>query len=101
MNFWIVLAGLTAVTLVLVAVIAGDAFAQWRRPRKVTCPRTGTAAQIEASPAGAAIAAIVGSDVGLDRCSLWSDEARACGEPCLKLAGATDRPTTEGLRNRV
>ena len=92
MNFWIVLAGLTAVMLLLVAAIGVDAFVHWRRPKKVTCPRTGTEALIAASPGGAAIAAIVGSDVGLDRCSLWSDEARECGEPCLKLSSSTDRP---------
>lgn len=91
MNLWIVLAGLAVVILLFVAVRIRT-FAHWRRPKKVTCPRTGTEAQIAGAPAGGAIAAIVGGAFRVDRCSLWSDEARLCGEPCLKLPGATDRP---------
>ena len=55
MNPWMVLLALVAVALVFVLLPVGaTAFAAWRRPVRLTCPRAGKEAQVRVPPLRAA-----------------------------------------------
>lgn len=97
MNPWIVLLGLMVVALVFVLVPVGaSAFAQWRRPVRLTCPRAGTEAQIRVPAMGAAIASLFGWDAaGIERCSLWQ-VVGDCREECLALPESSRRAVPAG-----
>lgn len=96
MNPWIVLLGLVVVALVFVVVPVGaSAFAAWRRPIRLTCPRTGTEAQVSVPALAAAVASLFGRDAGVERCSLWH-AVRDCREECLALSEASRRPVPAG-----
>jgi len=97
MNPWIVLLGLVLVALVFVIVPVGaGTFAAWRRPVRLTCPRTGTEAQLRVPPLRAAIASLFGRDAAeVDRCSLWN-VVRDCRAECLALPEASRRPVPAG-----
>jgi nucleotide-binding universal stress UspA family protein len=96
MNPWIVLLGLLAVALVFVILPVGAiAFAAWRRPVRLPCPRAGTEAQVSVSPLRAAIASVFGRTAGIERCSLWH-AVRVCHEECLALPEASRREVPVG-----
>lgn len=97
MDPWTVLLGLVVVALVFVIVPVGTiAFAAWRRPVRLTCPRTGTEAQLRVPPLRAAIASLFGRDAaGIERCSLWP-VVRNCRAECLALPEASRRPVPVG-----
>src|SRR5215470_4447965 len=81
MNPWIVL-GIVA-TLVLLHVLAAVAVAwKWRRPWRLTCPRSGVVAQIRVGATRAAVAEVLGRRVEIDRCSQWP-ALLGCRQECL------------------
>lgn len=97
MDPWIVLPAIAALALVFVVAPVGAAtFTHWRRPFRLTCPRTKTEAQIRVSAASAARAAVLGRDTPqLARCSLWSKTA-GCRAECLALPATALRPVGRG-----
>lgn len=96
MNPWMILLGLAVVALVFVLVPVGaSAFAAWRRPVRLTCPRTGTEAQVRVPALPAALASLFGCAAVVERCSLW-DAVRECREECLALPEASRRPVPAG-----
>jgi nucleotide-binding universal stress UspA family protein len=96
MNPWMILLGLAVVALVFVLVPVGaSAFAAWRRPVRLTCPRTRTEAQVRVPALAAAIASLFGRDAAVERCSLWH-AVLDCREECLALPGASRRPVPAG-----
>ena len=83
MNPWLVLLALLALALAFVCVpIALTAYAQWRRPWRLTCPRAGSVAQIQVGAARAAVGEVFGRRPEIDRCSLWPALA-GCKQECL------------------
>lgn len=96
MNPWMILLGLAVVALVFVVVPVGaSAFAAWRRPVRLTCPRTRTEAQVRVPALSAAIASLFGRDAAVKRCSLWH-AVLDCREECLALPEASRRPVPAG-----
>jgi nucleotide-binding universal stress UspA family protein len=98
MNPWIVLLGLVLVAAIFVILpVGGSAFAMWRRPVRLTCPLTGTEAQLKVRPILAAIESVFGHDTpGIDRCSLWST-VPGCREECLALPAGARRSVPAGV----
>ena len=97
MNPWIILAAVAAIALAFVIIPVGaTAFAAWRRPVRLTCPRAGRTAQLAVPPLRAAAAALAGHEVrGVSRCSLWH-EVPVCYEECLALPESSRRPVPAG-----
>ena len=93
MNVWPVLLAILALALAFVCVpIAFATHGHWRRPWRLTCPHTGSVAQIQVSARRAALGAVLGRGPELDRCSLWPARA-SCDQACATI------PTT-GRRMR-
>jgi nucleotide-binding universal stress UspA family protein len=85
MSPWIVLLGLALVAVVFVLAPVGLAvFWHWRRPWRLTCPRTGTLAQVRVGATRAAVASVFGQRATIERCSLWPTR-RGCRQECLAL----------------
>jgi len=85
MNLWIILPALAVLTLVyIIAPLAFLTFWDWRHPWRLTCPRAGTVAQIQVDAARAAVAAVFGRRVEIERCSLWPGRLN-CRQECLTL----------------
>jgi universal stress protein A len=98
MDLTIVLPALVAIALVFVVVPVGAAvYGRWRRPFRLTCPRTGSDAQIQVASAAAAVAAVFGRDsVDLRRCSLWSSVSGCRAECLAHPSTVTIRPMRRG-----
>jgi nucleotide-binding universal stress UspA family protein len=86
MDPWIVLPALVVLAVVFVmAPVGALTFAHWRRPWRLTCPRTGTEAQIQVAATRAAVAAVLGrGEPSIARCSL-RPRILDCREECLAL----------------
>jgi hypothetical protein len=85
MNGWLVLSAVLVIVLAAVVTpIAVSAFGHWRRPWRLTCPQTGTVAQIQVAPGEAALAELLGRQPEIARCSLWP-ALLACRQDCLAL----------------
>lgn len=97
MDPWIVLPSVVGLALLFVVAPVGAAtFTYWRRPFRLTCPRTESVAQIKVAPGAAARAAVLGRDAGhIERCSLWAKTA-GCRSECLALPPAALRPVRRG-----
>jgi nucleotide-binding universal stress UspA family protein len=96
MNPLIVVLGLVVVALLFVAVPVGvTAFASWRRPVRLTCPRAGEEAQLRVVPLAAAAAALLGRRPRVERCSN-PNFVHGCREGCLALPEASRRPVPLG-----
>jgi nucleotide-binding universal stress UspA family protein len=97
MNPWIVLPWIVALALVFVLVPVGAAtFTYWRRPFRLTCPRTGARAQIRVAAAAAARGAMLGLNwTELTRCSLWTTTG-GCRAECLALPATALSPASPG-----
>lgn len=96
MNPWMVLLGVLAIALVFVlGPVAVTAFAAWRRPVRLMCPRAGAEAQLQVSPFRAAVASLFGRLAGVERCSQW-DAVRVCREECLALPESARRAVPIG-----
>ena len=97
MNSWLILPGLVVIALVFVVIPVGVVtFTYWRRPFRLTCPRTGTEAQMKVAATGAAVAAVLGHGAPeIERCSLWST-VRGCRAECLALPAGALRPMRRG-----
>lgn len=97
MNPWVVLLALVVIAAVfVVAPVGAAAFAYYRRPWRLTCPRTGAEAQIKVDATRAAVAAVLGrGSPGIVRCSLWP-AVRGCREECLQLPAGAHRPMRRG-----
>lgn len=97
MDPWVVLPVLVAFAVVfVVAPVGAAAFAHWRRPFRLTCPRAGTEAQIRVAAARAAVAAVLGRGISsVERCSLRST-VRGCRDDCLALPARELRPVRRG-----
>jgi nucleotide-binding universal stress UspA family protein len=96
MNPWIVLLALFVIALVFVLLPVGTtAFATWRRPVRLACPRTKAEAQLRVAPLRAALASWFGRAARVERCSQWSS-VRVCREECLELPEGARRPVAIG-----
>lgn len=97
MEPWIVLPALAAITLVFVVAPVGlAAFTHWRRPFRLTCPRTALEAQIRVDARRTALGAVLGSPrAELDTCSLWPAQG-GCRTECLALPARALRPVRRG-----
>jgi nucleotide-binding universal stress UspA family protein len=96
MNPWLILSAVLALALVAVVVpVALEAFREWRRPWRLTCPRTGLLAQIRVATVHAALAEVVGRQPAIERCSLWPPLA-GCRDECLALPRAARLPMRRG-----
>jgi len=85
MNLWIILPALAGLTLVyILAPLAFLTFREWRHPWRLVCPRAGTVAQIKVDAVRAAVAAVLGRRVEIERCSLWPGRLN-CRQECLTL----------------
>lgn len=92
----LILLGLLVVAVVFVVLPVGaSAFATWRRPVRLTCPRMKTEAQLRVSALAAAVASLFGRNAVVERCSLWH-AVPACGEECLTLSETSRRPVPAG-----
>ncbi|HEX6212533.1 MAG TPA: universal stress protein [Methylomirabilota bacterium] len=91
MNFWPVLLVILALALAFVCVpIAFTAHGHWRRPWRLTCPGTGSVAQIQVGAGRAAVGELLGRRPEIDRCSLWPALA-GCDQACLTTPTASRR----------
>jgi len=81
---WLVIAGIVALAVgyVLIPVVA-DALARFRTPRRVSCPESGTGAEVEVDASYAALTAAIRVPVArVKRCSLWPARL-GCAQRCL------------------
>ncbi|HET7340000.1 MAG TPA: universal stress protein [Methylomirabilota bacterium] len=89
MNAWTVLLGLIVLAVLYVGgPVAMAAFAQWRRPWRLTCPRGGEIAQIRVGATRAAVAELFGRRVEIERCSRWP-AMLGCRQECLAQPAGT------------
>jgi nucleotide-binding universal stress UspA family protein len=95
MNPGLILIALAALMLAVAVPVALAGGLPWRRPWRLTCPRTGTVAQIRAGAARAAVGELLGRPVEIERCSLWP-ELLGCRQDCLALSVADRRRTRRG-----
>lgn len=97
MDPWIVLPALVVLAVVfVVAPVGAVTFAHWRRPWRLTCPRTGTEAQIQVGATRAAVAAVLGrGEPSIERCSL-RPRVLDCREACLALPAGELRRMRRG-----
>jgi nucleotide-binding universal stress UspA family protein len=96
MNPGIVLLALVVIALVyVVGPVAAAAFWRWRRPWRLTCPRTGTVAQIRTAAVRASVAEVLGRRAEIERCSLWP-ALRGCRQECRALPVTSQRQMRRG-----
>jgi nucleotide-binding universal stress UspA family protein len=85
MNPWLILSAVVVLAVLFVAAPIGvQAFREWRRPWRLTCPHGGLLAQIRVGAAHAALAEVFGRRLEVERCSLWPERA-LCGQECLSV----------------
>ncbi len=82
---WILLAAIVAVAVVYILLpVIGSVFFRFRATRGLTCPETGTNAEVGADAGWAAFtAAFRHPIVRVKRCSLWPGQ-RGCDQSCLR-----------------
>jgi nucleotide-binding universal stress UspA family protein len=96
MNPWLILSAVVMLALLsVVAPVAAAALREWRRPWRLTCPRSGELAQIRVGAAHAALAEVLGRRTQIDRCSLWPERA-LCGQECLGVPGSARQQMRPG-----
>jgi nucleotide-binding universal stress UspA family protein len=91
MNAWPVLFAILALALAFVCVpIAFTTYGYWRRPWRLTCPHTGSVAQMQVGARRAALGSVLGHGPEIDRCSLWPARA-GCDQACATIPTAGRR----------
>ena len=83
-NLWLVIIGLVTLAAVYVVLpVASDALRRFRAKRRVTCPETGTDAEVGVDARHAALTAAYGHPrPRVKGCSLWP-ERQGCDGKCL------------------
>jgi nucleotide-binding universal stress UspA family protein len=102
MNAWPVLLAILALALAFVCVpIAFTTYGHWRRPWRLTCPHTGSVAQMQVGARRAALGAMLGRRPEIERCSLWPTRA-GCDQACATIPtlGRAMRPGEAPPRQR-
>lgn len=95
MNPLLILLGLAVIAFLFVLLpVASAAFWRWRRPWRLTCPRTESVAQIRVAASRAAVAEAFGHRAAVERCSLWP--VRGCRDECLALSTTEMRAVPSG-----
>jgi nucleotide-binding universal stress UspA family protein len=96
MNPWLVLLGITLVAAAVALMVGAAAFAQFRRPWRLRCPRDGAEAQVQVDALGAARAEMTGHGRPFVlRCSHRGPD-QACDDACLALPADACRRVQPG-----
>jgi hypothetical protein len=87
---FLVIAALIALSLIYVlGPVAMDAFARYRKTRRVLCPEETTSAEIKIDSQRASLTTVAGMErLRIRQCSLWPEKS-GCGQSCLLHATPT------------
>lgn len=88
METFVALGAITAIAIGYVLLPLGlNVFADFRKPKQVTCPDDSQLAQVTVDAAHAALTAAVGMNrLRIEGCSRWPERA-ACNRSCLSQLG--------------